>query len=175
MNNSRIKNQEQKVSNLDKMMEEIQNQIIEGEKAVFSNKVIELYNAPLNFGKMEDADVHAMIHGWCGDTMELYLKVNRSIIKDISFQTDGCGATLAAGSMLTTMAKGKNIEEARKINEEDLLNALGGLPDENLHCATLGVNTLRKAIDDFLNNTELMIKKEKLAHEKAQIEKEESI
>jgi len=150
MNDTNQMDGKKKEKSLARMSEEIQKQIIEEEKIIYSNKIIELYNSPINFGRIEDADVYAMIHGWCGDTMEMFLKVEGGIIKDISFMTDGCGATLAAGSMLTIMVKGQSIEEARKINEEDLLDALGGLPDENLHCAALSVNTLREAIGELL-------------------------
>jgi nitrogen fixation protein NifU and related proteins len=152
MNQSDRNNQNNKVSDIDTMMEEIQKQIVEDEKTIYSNKVIELYTTALNFGMMEDADVFAAIKGWCGDTMVMYLRVKEGKIEESSFYTDGCGATLAAGSMLTIMAKGKSLEEARNITEEDLLDALDGLPDEHQHCAALSVNTLRKAISDFFKD-----------------------
>lgn len=175
MNQSGKKNQNKKVRDIDMVVEEIQNQIVEDEKTIFSKKVIELYKNPLNFGMMEDADVFATINGWCGDTMMIYLRVKEGIIEDTSFYTDGCGATLSAGSMLATMAKGKTIKEARKISEKDLLDALGGLPAENLHCAALSVNTLRKAIGDFMKNAGHAILEKKNEKGQTKTDREEDI
>ncbi len=153
MNDPVINNKKKERSNLEIWLKDIQDRIIEEEKNMFSKKVIELFNGPLNFGTLEDADVHATIKGWCGDTMEMFLKVEDNRIVDISFNTDGCGATVAVGSMMTSLVRGMYIEDAWKINEQDLLDALDGLPDENLHCATLCVNTLRKALDKILKKT----------------------
>jgi NifU-like protein involved in Fe-S cluster formation len=81
--------------------------------------------------------------------MEFYMKFHDGKIEDVTFLTDGCGATIACGSMLTSMIKGYNVEEAGKISPDDLITALGGLPKDNLHCAALAVGTLRKAIRNF--------------------------
>ena len=78
--------------------------------------------------------------------MEMYLKIQDEKVSEITFMTDGCGATIACGSMLTSMVKGKSIADTMGITKDDLINALDGLPKDNLHCAALAVGTLRKAL-----------------------------
>ena len=114
---------------------------------IFSERVIEEYNNPKNISKMAQPDIFATLTGWCGDTMEIYLKMDHDIIEDISFMTDGCGATIACGSMLTSMVKGKSVKDAKAITDNDLITALQGLPEENLHCAHLAIITLEKALE----------------------------
>lgn len=138
-----------KKSDFDKFIEEIQNEIIEEEKAIYSEKVIMEANNPKNVGRMTDPDAFGILDGSCGDTMEFYLKINDDKISDINFMTNGCGATIACGSMLTTMVKGKSIEHAISITKDDLITILDGLPKENLHCAALAVGALRKAIRNY--------------------------
>jgi nitrogen fixation NifU-like protein len=133
-------------SDFDKMIDKIQNDIYEQERMVFSERVIKEYNDPKNIGKMAQPDAFATLTGWCGDTMEIYLKMDHDIIEDISFMTDGCGATIACGSMLTSMVKGKSVEEAEAVTDDDLITVLQGLPEENLHCAHLAIITLEKAL-----------------------------
>jgi nitrogen fixation NifU-like protein len=135
-----------KKSDFDNMVEMLQRNVNEQERMVFSKKVIEEYNSPKNIGKMAQPDAFAILTGWCGDTMEIYLMVEHEIVADITFMTDGCGATIACGSMLTSMVKGKSLDEVKAITEEDLIAALGGLPEENLHCAHLAIITLRDAL-----------------------------
>jgi nitrogen fixation NifU-like protein len=113
---------------------------------IFSERVIEEYNNPKNIGKMEQPDAFATITGWCGDTMEIYLKMDHDIIEDILFMTDGCGATIACGSMLTSMVKGKSIDKVEIITKDDLITALEGLPEENLYCAHLAIIKLENAL-----------------------------
>jgi nitrogen fixation NifU-like protein len=134
-------------SDFDKMIDKIQNEIYEQERMIFSERVIEEYNNPKNIGKMAQPDVFATLTGWCGDSMEIYLKMDHDIIEDISFMTDGCGATIASGSMLTSMVKGKSVKEAEAITDDDLITVLEGLPEENLHCAHLVIITLEKALE----------------------------
>ena len=119
-------------------------------RKIYSEAVIEHSMDPRNVGDLEDADGFAKVTGPCGDTMSIWLKVKNGAISDASFMTDGCGTTIAAGSMLTEMAKGKSISQAQKINQQDVLNALGGLPEESQHCALLAANTLKEAIRDYL-------------------------
>jgi nitrogen fixation NifU-like protein len=133
-------------SSFDRMVEEIQRQIIEDERATYSQKVIEEYYNPKNLGRMSAPDVVGIVHGWCGDTMEIYLRMNGSRIEEATFMTDGCGPTVACGSKLTTMVHGMSLDEARQVTQDDLVAALDGLPEESVHCAELAVGTLRKAI-----------------------------
>ena len=133
-------------TDFDRMVEELQQQIIEQERALYSATVIEEYHNPKNLGRMAEPDAYARVRGGCGDTMEIYLRLNGKKIKEAAFTTDGCGPTLASGSMLTMMVRGMSLEEAGKIGPEDLLAALDGLPEESVHCAELAVSTLQEAI-----------------------------
>jgi len=135
-----------KAADFDHMVADLQRQIIEQERALYSDKVIEEAHNPRNLGWMPEPDACGIVRGWCGDTMEIYLRLDRERIKEITFMTDGCGPSVACGSMLTRLVQGTSLEEAGKITPEDLLAALDGLPDENTHCAELAVNTLREAI-----------------------------
>jgi nitrogen fixation NifU-like protein len=119
-------------------------------RKLYSETVIDHSMNPRNVGTMEDADGFARVTGSCGDTMEIWLKVKNSTITDATFMTDGCGTSIASGSMVTEIAKGKSVGEAGKINQQDVLNALGSLPEESEHCALLAANTLKTAIKDYL-------------------------
>jgi len=119
-------------------------------KKVYSETVVEHSTNPRNVGDIEDAGGFAKVTRPCGDTMEIWLKVNNDAISDASFMTDGCGTTIASGSMVTEMAKGRTVFHAQKISQQDVLNALGGLPEESQHCALLAANTLKEAVKDYL-------------------------
>ncbi|MEW5937271.1 MAG: iron-sulfur cluster assembly scaffold protein [Candidatus Thermoplasmatota archaeon] len=138
----------EKDAELEKVVDGIRAAIEREERVLYSEKVIqEAYN-PQNVGRMAKPDSVGVITGPCGDTMEFYLKVTNGQIKEITFMTDGCGATIACGSALTKMVKGRSVDDAYGTTEEDLLNALGGLPEENLHCSKLAIATLRVALDE---------------------------
>ena len=119
-------------------------------RKIYSETAIEHSMNPKNLGDLEDSDGFAKVTGPCGDTMSIWLKVKDGAISNTGFMTDGCGTSIASGSMVTELAKGKSISEARKISQEDVLNALGGLPEESQHCALLAANTLKAAIKDYL-------------------------
>jgi nitrogen fixation NifU-like protein len=133
-------------TDFDRFVDELQQQIIEQARAVYSDKVIEAFYNPKNLARMPEPDARGIVHGWCGDTMEIYLRLNGERIEQASFMTDGCGPTVACGSTLTTMVQGLSLQEAGGITPEDLLEALDGLPEESVHCAELAVSTLREAI-----------------------------
>jgi len=119
-------------------------------RKVYSETVVEHAMNPRNVGNMDNADGYASITGPCGDAMEIWLKIRNDTITETNFMTNGCGTTIAAGSMITELAKGKSISQAVKIVQQDILNALGGLPEESEHCALLAVNTLKAAVKDYL-------------------------
>ena len=119
-------------------------------RKVYSETVVDHAMNPRNVGNMDAADAYASVIGPCGDTMDMWLKVKDDAILEANFMTDGCGTTIAAGSMVTELAKGKGISYALRIGQQDVLTALDGLPEENRHCALLAANTLREAIKDFL-------------------------
>jgi nitrogen fixation NifU-like protein len=130
----------------DRLVAELQREIEEKERALYSAKVLEQVRDPQHLGRMAAPDAQAVLTGWCGDTMEIYLRLNGSIIQEATFMTDGCGPSVASGNMLTTMVRGLTLDEANQINPEDLLVALDGLPEDSTHCAELAVDTLRQAI-----------------------------
>jgi len=136
-------------SDFDRIVEEVQRWIMEEERALYSEKVIEEYHHPKNLGRMSEPDAVGIVHGWCGDTMEICLKINDRRIAEATFMTDGCGPTIACGSKLTSMIRGMSIGKARELTKDDLLTALDGLPEGSVHCAELAVNTLQEAIANY--------------------------
>lgn len=117
----------------------------------YSEKVIEHFMTPQNVGSMVDSDAKGSYGDpGCGDFLTIYIKVKDNIIVDINFLVFGCTASVATSSMTTVLAKGKTLEEALKIEEEDIVNALDGLPENKLHCSNLGVQALRNAIENYL-------------------------
>ncbi|WP_455393306.1 iron-sulfur cluster assembly scaffold protein [[Eubacterium] cellulosolvens] len=141
-------------SDFDKMVDSIQAELDADAEATYSKKVLAEYKNPQNFGRMNEPDSVAIITGTCGDTMEFFLRINDGKINEVQFMTDGCGATIACGSMTTKLAKGKSLQEVSKFTNNDLIKALDGLPDENLHCAKLAVDTLHKAINNYITDQE---------------------
>jgi nitrogen fixation NifU-like protein len=129
--------------------EQFEELIKEQMRKIYSETVIDHAMNPRNLGDMEDADGFARVTGPCGDTMEIWLRAKNGNLTDATFLTDGCGTSVASGSMVTEMAKGENITEAQKISQQDVLTALGGLPDESQHCALLAANTLKEAIRNY--------------------------
>lgn len=119
-------------------------------KKVYSETVIDHAMNPRNVGSMDMADGQARVTGPCGDTMEIWLRVKDDSIAEATFTTDGCTTAIAAGSMVTELAKGKNVSHALMIDQRDVLSALDGLPEESQHCALLAANTLKAAAKDYL-------------------------
>jgi nitrogen fixation protein NifU and related proteins len=134
---------------LEELVKEIQEQILEEERQLYSPIVLEETRSPYHMYEMPDAHGTAMFTGVCGDTMWVYLKVDGKRIAEASFVTDGCGATVAVGSRLMKMVEGRGISDVLMMTDDDLVEELGGLPPENLHCASLAVTALYKAIDDL--------------------------
>ena len=116
----------------------------------YTEKVLDHFRNPRNIGAMEDATVEATEGSLaCGDMMTIYLKIVEDIIVDIRFESYGCAANIATGSVLTEMVKGKSIEEAKKITWNDIVETLGGLPQIKYHCSTLSIDTLHEAIAEY--------------------------
>ncbi|MCK5773340.1 MAG: iron-sulfur cluster assembly scaffold protein [Thermoplasmata archaeon] len=132
------------------MVRGLQKQIDAEEEKEFSAKVLREYREPRNVGRIEGADSVGKILGPCGDTMEFSIKIEDGRIKRILFMTDGCGPSIACGSMTTRLAAGNTIEEALNIKGQDVLNELDGLPDENVHCSKLSADTLHNALRNYL-------------------------
>ncbi|HHP51640.1 MAG TPA: iron-sulfur cluster assembly scaffold protein [Moorella mulderi] len=118
---------------------------------MYGERVLDHFLNPRNAGIIPDADgVGQVGDPRCGDYLRIFIKVKDNRIEDIKFQVFGCPAAIATSSMLTEMAKGKTLEEALAITDEDVAGALGGLPDFKLHCSNLGATALHKAVKDYL-------------------------
>ena len=118
--------------------------------ALYSDKVMDHFQNPRNVGKMDDADgVGEVGNAKCGDIMKMYIKVKDGIITDVKFNTFGCGSAIATSSMATEMIKGKPIEEALKLSNKAVAEALDGLPPVKMHCSVLAEEALRSAISDY--------------------------
>jgi nitrogen fixation NifU-like protein len=139
-------------NDFEKRVNEIQESIMEDARRTYSEKVIERWLNPRNLGKIRNADGFAKIKGPCGDTMHISLKVKDHRISKIRFTTDGCASSIAAGSMTTELAQGDKLEEAAKISQQMILEALNGLPEESVHCALLASNTLKEAIKNYFDS-----------------------
>ena len=117
---------------------------------VYSEKVMEHFANPHNVGEIPNADgIGKVGNPQCGDVMWLYIKVKDNIISDIKFKTFGCGAAIATSSMITELARGKTLEEAKKISRQDVADSLDGLPPTKMHCSNLASDALREAIKDY--------------------------
>ena len=116
----------------------------------YTDLTIDHFTKPRNAGAMPDADgIGADDNPGCSDFVKVFIRVRDSTIEDIRFQTFGCAAAIAVGSMVTEMAKGKSLDEALAISNEAVAEALGGLPDEKAHCSNLAATALHKAIEDY--------------------------
>ena len=123
--------------------------------SVYSEKVMDHFRNPRNVGEIENPDgVGKAGNPVCGDIMELYIKVEDEKIVDAKFKTFGCGAAIATSSMLTEMVKGKTIEEALKITNKAVAEALDGLPPIKMHCSVLAEEALKSAIEDYYKKKE---------------------
>lgn len=117
---------------------------------MYSEKVMEHFRHPRNVGEMENPDGTGKVgNPVCGDIMELYIKVKDGVIVDAKFQTFGCGAAIATSSMVTELVKGKTLDEALKISNKTVAEALDGLPPVKLHCSVLAEEALQAAIEDY--------------------------
>ena len=128
----------------------------------YSEKVMEHFRNPRNVGEMENPDgIGHVGNPICGDIMELYIKVKDNIIVDAKFKTFGCGAAISTSSMVTELVKGKTVDEALRISNRAVAEALGGLPPIKLHCSVLAEEALKSAIDDYLAKSKKDKKQEK--------------
>jgi len=124
-------------------------------RSLYSEKVMDHFRNPRNVGEIDNPDGTGHVgNPVCGDIMELYIKVDDGIITDAKFKTFGCGAAIATSSMVTEIVKGKTIDEALKISNQTVAEALGGLPAIKMHCSVLAEEALRSAIDDYLGKSQ---------------------
>jgi len=137
--------------NFDDFVAHLEQEILEEELKTYNEYVVKLFHNPQNWGEIleEERSVWHAYEGPCGDTMQFYLKIKDEIIEDAKYITDGCGATVAAGSQTTMMIKGKSIDYAENLTEKMIDEALHGLPPDHKHCAELAATTLLRAIQKY--------------------------
>lgn len=121
---------------------------------MYNKKVMEHFTNPKNMGEIKDADgIGKVGNPVCGDVMHVYIKVGKrdgiEILKDVKFKTLGCAAAIATSSMITELAKGKTLDEAMKINRDNVAGELGGLPHMKMHCSNLAADALHEAIREY--------------------------
>lgn len=125
---------------------------------LYSEKVMDHFMNPRNVGEIENASgVGTVGNAKCGDIMKVYLKIEDDIIKDAKFKTFGCGAAVATSSMATEMVKGKSIEDALKITNKAVMEALDGLPPVKIHCSLLAEESLHAALWDYAKKNNITI------------------
>lgn len=116
----------------------------------YSEKVMDHFTSPRNIGEVSDpSGVGEVGNPVCGDMMKFTIKVKDNRIEDVKYLTFGCGAAIAVSSMVSEMAKGKTLEEAKEITNKQVAEELGGLPGNKMHCSNLGADALHKAIEDY--------------------------
>ena len=124
----------------------------QGPVLFYNDTVIDHFKNPRNVGEMDlgETSGYAVVGDpGCGDELNLWIKVENNIIVDIKFKTFGCPSAIATSSMATVLAKGKTLEEAEKLTDDDVITALEGIPEKKKHCSLLGINGLKKAIEDY--------------------------
>ena len=118
--------------------------------ALYSEKVMDHFRNPRNVGVLEDANgIGEVGNAKCGDIMKMYLKIEDDIVKDVKFETFGCGSAIASSSMATELIKGKPVEEARQLTNKAVAEALDGLPDYKMHCSVLAQEAIEAALKDY--------------------------
>ncbi len=118
--------------------------------SLYSEKVMDHFRHPRNIGSIEDADgIGEVGNVKCGDIMKMYLKIEDDVIKDVKFETFGCGSAIASSSMATELIKGKPVAEAMELTNKAVAEALDGLPDYKMHCSVLAEEAIKAALDDY--------------------------
>lgn len=127
----------------------------------YSDKVVDHYTNPRNVGKIDDANGVGIVgNPVCGDIMKMFLKIENGVIVDVKFKTFGCGAAIATSSMGTELIKGKTVEEALKLKNSDVLEALDGLPKVKIHCSLLAEEAIQEAIADYYRHEGILTEEE---------------
>ncbi|MBR3147619.1 MAG: Fe-S cluster assembly scaffold protein NifU [Eubacterium sp.] len=124
--------------------------------SLYSEKVMDHFLHPRNLGSIEDANgIGEVGNVKCGDIMKMYLKIEDDVIKDVKFETFGCGSAIASSSMATELIKGKPVEEAMELTNKAVAEALDGLPDYKMHCSVLAEEAIKAALDNYKNGVQL--------------------
>ena len=134
----------------DDFAKDLQNQIYEETRKEYGPVAFERWLNPLYMGKMEKADGYGCVTGTCGDTMEIFLRLEGDRVKEASFFTDGCGSSTVCGSYAAELALGRTPDELLEITGDRILDILGGLPEEDRHCAFLAAEALHEALNAYM-------------------------
>ena len=138
------------MSDLDEFLEQSQDLLVEEVRRQYSEQVVDHWLHPRNPRVMRRPDGRARRVGACGDDMQIDLKIRGERVEEASFMTSGCMTSIVTGSMAVELATGADVSAARDVSPDDILEGLGGLPEESEHCAELASETLRAAVDDYL-------------------------
>ena len=135
---------------LDDFVAQLQNTIFEETRAAYGDAAFDRWRNILFAGPMEYPDGHGRVTGSCGDTMQIYLRFENDVVKEATFLSDGCGTSRVCGSFAAELAHGKSPDELSEISGENVLEAVGTLPEEDRHCALLAAETLQGALHDYM-------------------------
>lgn len=131
--------------------DELEEQVMARMREIYSEAVIDHAMNPRNLGSIDDADGFVVVKSRCGELMKMWVRVKEARIVDAAFWTDGCGATVACGSMATELIKDKDIADALRVGSQEICAALGGLPEGNYHCAELASDAIKAVIRDYIS------------------------
>jgi nitrogen fixation NifU-like protein len=138
---------------LDAWAQSMQSSIDAQVKEQFGQKVFDRWQNPVFFGVLQNPDASASLTGQCGDTIEIFLSIKDDLVKEAFFNTDGCMASVVAGSAAAELARGRTLTQAADLDSKAVLDLLGGLPEDHIHCAHLAASTVRAAIDNYFAKT----------------------
>jgi nitrogen fixation NifU-like protein len=134
---------------LDNFVRELQDKIYDDTLRDYGQEAFERWLNPSYMHEMENCDARGRITGPCGDTMEIFLRFHDGRVSEASFTTDGCGPSMICGSLAAELAMGKEPGEIREITAKTILDTIGGLPEDDVHCASLAANTLQVALNNY--------------------------
>ncbi len=140
------------MDSLDKFVDSLQAEIFEDAKQALGERGFQRWRHPKFNRRMENSDANAKVTGECGDTMEIYLKFENNRVSDASYFTNGCASSSVSGSFAAELTFGKDPDELADITAEEVLNAIGRLPEEDQHCATLAARTVQEALTDYMSH-----------------------
>jgi len=134
----------------DDFVHDLQGQIFEETRVAYGEVAFQRWLKPLYMGRIDLADGYGRVTGSCGDTVEIFLQFEKGKVKQATFQTDGCGSSTVCGSFAAELAMGKTPDELIEISGETILGILGGLPEEDRHCAFLAADALQESLENYL-------------------------
>jgi len=137
---------------LDDFAKALQDQINNETRETYGEIAFARWLEPLYVGVLAEPDGYGRVTGTCGDTMEIFLKFGNNRVKNATFQTNGCGSSAVCGSFAAELVHGRSPDEIAGITGESILNILGGLPEEDRHCAFLAAQALQEALDDYMRS-----------------------